>query len=292
MAGADGAVYAFGSAGSPGSLAGTRLNQPIVTMAATPTGDGLLVGRHRRRHLLVRGRGFLRLDRCVAAQQADRRHGRDADREGLLDGGVRRRHLLVRRRRLSSARPVRCGSTSRSSAWLPTPTGKGYWLVATDGGIFSFGDAAFFGSTGALRLNKPIVAMAGHPQRAGLLAHRLRRRRLRLRRRAVLRLDRCHQAEPADCRHGPDALLPGLLVHCGRRRDLRFRRCRLPRLCRRSSPGIPSRYLPRSAVERQRCGWPAQCQDFAVRTSAKGVKRSTPGLEAEVLRRSGPNSHE
>src|SRR5437763_285483 len=29
-----------------------------------------------------------------------------------------------------------------------TPAGNGYWLVATDGGIFSFGDAAFHGSTG------------------------------------------------------------------------------------------------------------------------------------------------
>ncbi|MGH8976307.1 MAG: hypothetical protein ACRD0C_24220, partial [Acidimicrobiia bacterium] len=36
----------------------------------------------------------------------------------------------------------------------------GYWLVATDGGIFSFGDAAFFGSTGSVKLNKPIVGMA------------------------------------------------------------------------------------------------------------------------------------
>src|SRR5581483_8587146 len=27
-----------------------------------------------------------------------------------------------------------------------TPTGKGYWLVASDGGIFGFGDAGFFGS--------------------------------------------------------------------------------------------------------------------------------------------------
>jgi beta-glucanase (GH16 family) len=32
--------------------------------------------------------------------------------------------------------------------------------VASDGGIFSFGDATFFGSTGALSLNKPIVGMA------------------------------------------------------------------------------------------------------------------------------------
>ncbi|EQD80481.1 hypothetical protein B1A_00847 [mine drainage metagenome] len=31
-----------------------------------------------------------------------------------------------------------------------TPDGKGYWMVAADGGIFSFGDAAFYGSTGAI----------------------------------------------------------------------------------------------------------------------------------------------
>jgi hypothetical protein len=37
---------------------------------------------------------------------------------------------------------------------------SGYWLVATDGGLFSFGDAAFYGSTGAVKLNKPIVGMA------------------------------------------------------------------------------------------------------------------------------------
>jgi hypothetical protein len=28
----------------------------------------------------------------------------------------------------------------------PTPSGKGYWLVASDGGIFAFGDAKFYGS--------------------------------------------------------------------------------------------------------------------------------------------------
>jgi hypothetical protein len=47
-----------------------------------------------------------------------------------------------------------------------TPSG-GYWMVATDGGIFSFGDAAFYGSTGAIRLNQPIVGMASTPSGAG-----------------------------------------------------------------------------------------------------------------------------
>ena len=40
-----------------------------------------------------------------------------------------------------------------------TPSGNGYWMVASDGGIFAFGDAAFHGSTGAMHLNKPIVGM-------------------------------------------------------------------------------------------------------------------------------------
>jgi hypothetical protein len=31
--------------------------------------------------------------------------------------------------------------------------------VASDGGIFSFGDAAYLGSTGNTALNKPVVGM-------------------------------------------------------------------------------------------------------------------------------------
>jgi hypothetical protein len=43
----------------------------------------------------------------------------------------------------------------------------GYRLVASDGGIFAFGDAGFFGSTGALALAKPIVGMAATPSGLG-----------------------------------------------------------------------------------------------------------------------------
>jgi hypothetical protein len=42
-----------------------------------------------------------------------------------------------------------------------TPAGSGgYRLVASDGGIFAFGDARFLGSTGGMALNRPIVGMA------------------------------------------------------------------------------------------------------------------------------------
>jgi SpoIID/LytB domain protein len=36
----------------------------------------------------------------------------------------------------------------------------GYWVNAGDGGVFSFGNAQFHGSTGGMRLNKPVVGMA------------------------------------------------------------------------------------------------------------------------------------
>ena len=29
-----------------------------------------------------------------------------------------------------------------------TPSGKGYWMLGRDGGVFTFGDAKFFGSLG------------------------------------------------------------------------------------------------------------------------------------------------
>ncbi len=48
-----------------------------------------------------------------------------------------------------------------------TPGGGGYWEVGSDGGIFSFGNAAFHGSTGSLHLNAPIVGMAATPDGGG-----------------------------------------------------------------------------------------------------------------------------
>ena len=70
-------------------------------------------------------------------------------------------------------------------AMASTPTGHGYWLLGADGGIFSFGDAVFQGSTGRCRLAAPVVGMATTASGNGLLAPRRRRRRVRVRRRAV-----------------------------------------------------------------------------------------------------------
>ena len=46
-------------------------------------------------------------------------------------------------------------------------TGLGYWLVASDGGVFNYGNAGFDGSAGSLHLNKPIVGIAPTPDDGG-----------------------------------------------------------------------------------------------------------------------------
>ena len=43
----------------------------------------------------------------------------------------------------------------------------GYWQVASDGGVFTFGGAQFYGSTGSIKLNKPVVGMAATPDGKG-----------------------------------------------------------------------------------------------------------------------------
>jgi len=63
--------------------------------------------------------------------------------------------------------PGNQGSSLRSpSSHAATPM-AGYWLVATDGGVFSYGDAKFYGSTGAIHLNQPIVNMEATPDGLG-----------------------------------------------------------------------------------------------------------------------------
>jgi hypothetical protein len=48
-----------------------------------------------------------------------------------------------------------------------TPSRQGYWVVGSDGGVFTFGDAQFFGSTGAIPLARPIVGITPTPSGNG-----------------------------------------------------------------------------------------------------------------------------
>jgi hypothetical protein len=166
MTGADGAVYAFGTAPALGSLAGTHLNRPIVTTASTPSGRGywLVAGDggifSYGDAAFLGSTGAIRLNQPIvgmAATPTGRGYWLVASDGGIFSFG--------------DARFL--GSTGGTPLNKPivgmaaTPTGRGYWLVASDGGIFAFGDAAFFGSTGAVKLNKAIVGMAATPSDRG-----------------------------------------------------------------------------------------------------------------------------
>jgi hypothetical protein len=48
-----------------------------------------------------------------------------------------------------------------------TPDGLGYWLVASDGGVFAFGDARFYGSEATGKTAQTIVGIAPSPYGRG-----------------------------------------------------------------------------------------------------------------------------
>ena len=68
-----------------------------------------------------------------------------------------------------SGGPVVLGGfdSSQGMVAFSIPLPPGYRMVATDGGMFDFGQATFYGSMGGHPLNKPIVGMAATPDGKG-----------------------------------------------------------------------------------------------------------------------------
>ena len=163
----DGGIFGFGDAGFLGSTGGSTLNKPIVGMAATPDGKGYWLVASDGGIFGFGDAGFLGSTGGQHPQQAHRGYGR-RPRTARATGWWRPTAASSASvTPASSAPPAEAPSTSPLWAWPPTPDGKGYWLVASDGGIFAFGDAGFFGSTGGSTLNKPIVGMAATPDGKG-----------------------------------------------------------------------------------------------------------------------------
>lgn len=57
--------------------------------------------------------------------------------------------------------------TGDAVAIRSTSTGKGYWIAASDGGVFAYGDAAFEGSMGGKPMNAPVVDLEPTPTNLG-----------------------------------------------------------------------------------------------------------------------------
>ena len=69
--------------------------------------------------------------------------------------------------RRSSPLPTRMPAAGPHLPVVARTPPPGYWQVASDGGIFTFGGAQFYGSTGSMKLNKPVVGMAATPDGKG-----------------------------------------------------------------------------------------------------------------------------
>ena len=109
-------------------------------------------------------------------QPADRRHGRHCIRRRLLVGRVGWRRVRVRRRAVRRFdRWTRAQPAHRRDGRVP-PSGAGYWLVAADGGLFAFGDAALLRVDRWHAAEPPDRGDGRDREREGLLAGRFRRR--------------------------------------------------------------------------------------------------------------------
>ncbi|MFP5375666.1 MAG: cell wall-binding repeat-containing protein, partial [Acidimicrobiia bacterium] len=166
MVARDGGIFAFGQAGFFGSTGNIRLNQPVVGMAETPSGNGYWLVASDGGIFAFGDAGFfgstgnIRLNRPVVGMAAT--PSGNGYWLAASDGGI-----------FAFGDAAFYGSTGNIVLNRPvvgmssTPSGKGYWLTATDGGIFAFGDAGFFGSTGNIRLNQPVVGMDATPSGQG-----------------------------------------------------------------------------------------------------------------------------
>ncbi len=161
MLGADGRVYAFGSAVDYGSAAA-----PAVAFAARNDGTGYWV---------VDSTGDVR-----AFGKAEYHGGRPSLLAGEVvstisatpsgDGywlftSLGRVFAYGDAHFFGDLRAVRLNGPVVAS--IATPTGHGYYMVGTDGGVFSFGDARFHGSMGGAHLNRAIVGLSPAPDNRG-----------------------------------------------------------------------------------------------------------------------------
>jgi len=136
QAASDGGVFNYGTAGFYGSAGSLKLNAPVVGMTATQDQGGYWL---------------------VGSDGGVFNYG-DASFFGSA-GNLKLNAPVVG----MASTPYSPGVGGAPAA----PAGLGYWLVASDGGVFSYGDAGYFGSAGGTPLNKPIVGIAPTPDGKG-----------------------------------------------------------------------------------------------------------------------------
>jgi hypothetical protein len=167
VAATDGSVWAFGDAKGFGSLAGKRLNKPIVGMTPTTTGRGYwLVASDGGIFSFGDARffgstGAIKLNKPIVGMAATPTGG------GYWlvasDGGI---FSFGDAKFFGSTGAIRLAQPIVAMAVMPD--GAGYWMVARDGGVFTFGSAPFLGSAvGRAGFVGPAAALAPTPTGKG-----------------------------------------------------------------------------------------------------------------------------
>ena len=161
-----GQVSAFGSARWHGEVPEGYLNEPIISITATPDGNGYWM-------LGADGDVFTFGDAPFYGSTANLKLNAPVvgmavtpDDKGYWivarDGGIFTfgdAHFYGSTGNLTLRQPV--------VGIAVAPKGTGYWLVARDGGVFTFTPDGFYGSLGAITLNKPIIGISGTPDGKG-----------------------------------------------------------------------------------------------------------------------------
>ncbi|HVX22488.1 MAG TPA: IPT/TIG domain-containing protein [Acidimicrobiales bacterium] len=165
----DGGIFAFGDAPFYGSMGGKALNKPVVNMAATPDGKGywevatdggVFAFGDAAFYGSMAGRPLNKPVVGIASTPDGNGYWEVADDGGIFAFGDAAFYGSMGGQSLNkpvvgiAATPDGNGSASDGAA------SGGYWEVATDGGIFAFGDAAFYGSMAGRPLDKPVAHMA------------------------------------------------------------------------------------------------------------------------------------
>ena len=158
---ADGGIFAFGSAGFQGAV--RSQSNDIIGMAATPSGNGYWMADDD-------GDVFAAGDATVFGARASSVDDVAAFTARPQGDGY---WLATRTGKIESygKAPAFPGATvketKRITTVASTASGAGAWMAGLDGGVFTSGDAGFFGSMGGVRLNQPVVGMAPTPSGRG-----------------------------------------------------------------------------------------------------------------------------
>ncbi len=161
MLGADGHVYAFGSATDFGSA-----SDPVVALAARHGGSGYwLVDRSGTVHAFGSATYHGGRPALLAGESVSTISGTPSGNGYWLFTTLGRAFAYGDAHFYGDMRAVHLNGPVVAS--VATPTGHGYYMVGSDGGVFSFGDAHFHGSMGGAHLNRPIVGLSPTPDNRG-----------------------------------------------------------------------------------------------------------------------------